>query len=163
MSTAGTSVIPGDVANVGLCAIVTVALQLLGFAIAFFLQIDTVTDFFGSTNFILLALLTLFAGPNAPPYASSATPRALALTILVILSRAELAAYLLYRVRRAPRTCRARRISRRAAPRHFSRRRPLPARPPARPPRRCCAAARTRASTRCAALARGFSASGCSR
>jgi hypothetical protein len=160
MSTAGTSVIPGDVANVGLCAIVTVALQLLGFAIAFFLQIDTVTDFFGSTNFILLALLTLFAGPNAPPYASSATPRALALTILVILSRAELAAYLLYRVRRARR---ARRISRAAPRRHFCRRRPPPARPPARPPRRCCAAARTRASTRCAAPARVFSASGCSR
>lgn len=93
-SAGGVSIIPGDVANVGICALVTVALQLLGFAIAYTCQFDTVTDFFGSTNFIIIALLTLFAGPSA------SAPRALALTILVVISRAELAAYLLYRVLR---------------------------------------------------------------
>ena len=43
-------------------AIVTVAYQLLFFFFAAGLKIDTVTDFAGGTNFLLLALLTLLLG-----------------------------------------------------------------------------------------------------
>jgi len=75
---------------------VTVAFQLACFAGAFLLQIDTLTDLAGSLNFIALALLSYFAG-GAPARGDA---RALALTALVCVSRAELGAFLLYRVLR---------------------------------------------------------------
>jgi steroid 5-alpha reductase family enzyme len=50
-----------------------------------------VTDFAGSTNFILIALLTFFAN-------GAYSARQIAITVLVCLSRLELASYLLYRV-----------------------------------------------------------------
>jgi steroid 5-alpha reductase family enzyme len=50
-----------------------------------------VTDFAGSTNFILIALLTFFAN-------GAYSARQIAVTVLVCLSRLELASYLLYRV-----------------------------------------------------------------
>lgn len=58
---------------------------------AYGLQIDKVTDFAGSTNFILIALLTFFAN-------GAFTSRQIAITVLVCIARAELAGYLLYRV-----------------------------------------------------------------
>ena len=88
------STIPNDDHALLLTFLVTCALQLSCFAIAFFLQFDKITDFAGSANFILLALLTLFLGPSPP------TPRAATLTALVCITRLELAIYLLYRVLR---------------------------------------------------------------
>ena len=51
-------VIPGDIHYLGLCAIVTVAMQLSFFAVAAICKFDKVTDFAGGTNFVLLAALT---------------------------------------------------------------------------------------------------------
>ena len=83
---------PGDVRAFALTALVTIGFQLVCFFFAFVLQVDTLTDLAGSLNFILIALLSFFIG-NA-----SASPRAIALTTLVCISRAELGFYLFYRV-----------------------------------------------------------------
>ena len=61
-----------------------------------FLQI---TDLAGSTNFILIALLSFFAGAaDKTSGAYSFSPRAISMTTLLCITRAELAAYLFYRV-----------------------------------------------------------------
>ncbi len=60
------------------------------------LQVDTLTDLAGSLNFILLALLSYFGGGAF----ARGDARALALTVLACVSRAELGAFLLYRVLR---------------------------------------------------------------
>ena len=86
--------IPGDTHALLLTFIVTCALQLSCFVIAYALAFDKITDLAGSLNFILLALLSLLL-PAQPP-----SPRAIAITALVCVARAELAAYLLYRVLR---------------------------------------------------------------
>lgn len=75
-----------------LCFIVTVAMQLSFFAVAFLCKFDKVTDFAGGMNFVLLALLTLFA--DGREY----TTRQLIATLLVVASRLELSLLLLYRV-----------------------------------------------------------------
>jgi hypothetical protein len=49
-----------DQHHLAICAIVTVTLQLVFFTIAATFQLDKLTDFAGGTNFIVLALLTLF-------------------------------------------------------------------------------------------------------
>lgn len=75
----------------GLSALATVIMQLTFFAIAYGCKFDLVTDFAGSTNFMLLACLSLFLGGN---YGT----RQVVLTILLCLSRAWLAGFLLTRV-----------------------------------------------------------------
>ena len=42
--------------------LITLGWQALGFAIAFTLQIDTITDFWSAVNFFALALITLTFG-----------------------------------------------------------------------------------------------------
>jgi steroid 5-alpha reductase family enzyme len=86
--------IPGDTHNLLLTFLVTCALQLSCFFVAYLLAFDKITDLAGSANFILLALLSLFLSPTgAPP-----SPRAIAITTIVCVARLELACYLLYRV-----------------------------------------------------------------
>jgi steroid 5-alpha reductase family enzyme len=84
--------IPFDTHQLFLTFLVTCALQLSCFFIAYILSFDKITDLAGSLNFILLALLSLFLGPS--PF----SPRAIAITAIVCVARFELAAYLLYRV-----------------------------------------------------------------
>lgn len=74
-----------------LTAIVTVAFQLLGFAIAYTCQFDKITDFSGAANFILLAVLTLILG-------EAYHPRQVTLTVALIVSRLWIGGFLLYRV-----------------------------------------------------------------
>ncbi len=56
------SVIPGDIDNLALCAIITVLLQMTFYVIACTCKVDTVTDFAGSGNFVILAALTYGLG-----------------------------------------------------------------------------------------------------
>ena len=86
-----TAVIPGDDLHYVLCWILTVAMQLLFFAVAYTCSFDLVTDFAGSSNFILIALLTFMLS-------DAHSTRAVALTGLVVVSRLYLAFFLLYRV-----------------------------------------------------------------
>lgn len=74
-----------------LTAIITVGLQFIGYLIAFFLQVDKLTDFLGSMNYVLNVLLTLFLGNNL-------IARQLYLTFFVVAARLYLGFYLLYRV-----------------------------------------------------------------
>lgn len=75
----------------GLSGIVTVLMQLSFFAIAYGCKFDLVTDFAGSTNFIILAVMSLLLGGN---YGY----RQIALTALLCFSRCWLAGFLLVRV-----------------------------------------------------------------
>ncbi|CAM9122952.1 unnamed protein product [Phaeothamnion confervicola] len=74
-----------------LTAIVTIGMQLSFFAVAASCKFDKVTDFAGSTNFLVLALLTLCG-------AGIFTWRQVVVTVLVCLWSVRLAAYLLYRI-----------------------------------------------------------------
>jgi len=87
------TVLPHDDHFLGLGALLTVALQLACFAVAWTCQFDLITDFAGSLNFILLALLALFGG-------GAFTPRGILIVSLAVITRAELGAFLLYRVLR---------------------------------------------------------------
>jgi len=84
-------VIPGDIHYLGLCAIVTVAMQLSFFAIAAICKFDKVTDFAGGTNFVILAVLTFVL-------ARTYTPRQITATTLVCVWGIRLSGYLLYRI-----------------------------------------------------------------
>jgi steroid 5-alpha reductase family enzyme len=75
----------------GICAVVTIAMQLSCFFIAYSCKFDTITDFSGSTNFVLLAFLTLALGGHWHD-------RQIITTMLLTISRLELALFLLYRV-----------------------------------------------------------------
>lgn len=55
---AGVIVIPRDNDNLALCAIVTFVMQMSFYLVACTCKIDTVTDFAGSSNFVVLAILT---------------------------------------------------------------------------------------------------------
>ena len=57
-SSTGVVVIPGDLDNLGLCALITVLLQMTFYVVACTCKVDTVTDFAGSGNFVVLAVLT---------------------------------------------------------------------------------------------------------
>ena len=74
-----------------LSALVTIGMQLAFFAVAYGCKFDLVTDFAGSTNFILLAVMTLCLG-------NEYSTRHIVLTALVCVSRAYLALFLLFRV-----------------------------------------------------------------
>lgn len=54
----GTQVTLWDDNYLAICAVVTVAMQLIFFLVAFACKFDKVTDFAGGTNFVILALLT---------------------------------------------------------------------------------------------------------
>jgi len=84
-------VIPGDVDNLGLCAIVTVVMQMSFFVLAAGCKFDKVTDFAGGTNFVILAALTF-------GLAQTLTPRQIAATTLVCIWGLRLSGYLLYRI-----------------------------------------------------------------
>lgn len=76
---------------VWLTALVTAVYQLSFFIVAAGLKIDKVTDFAGTTNFIVLALLTLvLQGEYAP--------RQVLLTALVVVWGTRLALFLLFRI-----------------------------------------------------------------
>lgn len=47
-------------------ALITIVIQLSFFIIAYYLQIDTFTDFAGTSNFIVLALLSYFSSNSHP-------------------------------------------------------------------------------------------------
>lgn len=87
----GVVVIPGDLDNLGLCAIITVLLQMTFYVVACTCKVDTVTDFAGSGNFVILAVLT-FA------LSGSYNARQILLTVLVVLWGVRLATYLLVRI-----------------------------------------------------------------
>lgn len=70
---------------------ITVVFQLLCFVVAAACKFDLITDFAGSTNFMLLALLSLCL---TGAYSS----RQVAVTVLVVAARLELAIFLLVRV-----------------------------------------------------------------
>ena len=57
-SIAGVIVIPRDSDNLALCAIITFAMQMTFYLVACTCKFDTVTDFAGGSNFVVLAILT---------------------------------------------------------------------------------------------------------
>ncbi|KIM44914.1 hypothetical protein M413DRAFT_366213 [Hebeloma cylindrosporum] len=75
----------------GFTLLVTVAYQLLGFAIAWTLQFDKITDFTGGSNFFLLALLTLLCG-------NTYHARNIVASVLVMVWAVRIAGFLLFRV-----------------------------------------------------------------
>jgi len=85
------TIIPGDNHYLAITAVVTVAMQLFFFGIAYTLQFDKVTDLAGSSNFILIALLTFLASQEY-------YDRQIMVTTLVLVSKGYLGAYLLARV-----------------------------------------------------------------
>ncbi len=96
------SPIPGDDHLLLLSLAVTVVMQLACFAVAWTLQVDMLTDAAGSSNFILLALMTFGLGQGFAAGGGGggggAVSRAQLLTALVCVARLELLAYLQYRV-----------------------------------------------------------------
>jgi len=71
--------------------LITVCMQMSFFAIAYALQIDKVTDFAGTSNFLILAVITLWFGENF------SFPKILA-SLMVILWSLRLGSYLSYRI-----------------------------------------------------------------
>ena len=71
--------------------LLTVCMQMSFFAIAYMLQIDKVTDFAGTSNFLVLAVFTLWLGGDF------SFPKILA-SLMVILWSLRLGVYLTYRI-----------------------------------------------------------------
>jgi steroid 5-alpha reductase family enzyme len=71
--------------------LITVAYQLIGFAIAFTCKFDKITDFMGGSNFVLLAIITLAMG-------GSTNTRQIITSIMIMLWAARLSAFLLFRI-----------------------------------------------------------------
>ncbi|PXF40846.1 hypothetical protein BWQ96_09436 [Gracilariopsis chorda] len=82
---------PLDDRLLALTAIVTVAFQLSFFLITYALRFDKVTDFAGTTNFLLLAVITLTVG-------GAYKPRQIVLSTCVFVWGVRLCAFLLYRI-----------------------------------------------------------------
>ncbi|GAX74947.1 hypothetical protein CEUSTIGMA_g2393.t1 [Chlamydomonas eustigma] len=85
------TIIPGDNHYLAITGIVTIAMQLFCFAVAYLLQFDKLTDLAGSMNFLLIDLLTLCASGYY-------YPRQIMVSVLVGVSKIYLASYLFYRV-----------------------------------------------------------------
>jgi hypothetical protein len=102
------SPIPGDDHLLLLSLAATCALQLSCFAVAWTLQVDLLTDAAGSSNFVLLALLSYALGQDASlgggggagggAGGGGGVSRAQLITALVCVARLELLVYLQYRV-----------------------------------------------------------------
>lgn len=71
--------------------LITVAYQLLGFAIAFAFKFDKITDFWGGSNFVILAIITLSMG-------GSTHARQIIASLAIILWAARLGGFLLFRI-----------------------------------------------------------------
>lgn len=71
--------------------LVTIAMQLSCFMVAYLCQFDKITDFAGALNFIILAILTLCLGGQYHA-------RQILMTSLLVVSRLELGGFLLLRV-----------------------------------------------------------------
>lgn len=82
---------PLDERLLALTAIITVTFQFSFFLITYFLRFDKVTDFAGTTNFIILAITTLTIG-------GSYTVRQIVMTSLVLLWGIRLCTFLVYRI-----------------------------------------------------------------
>lgn len=82
---------PIDSRLLALTAIITVAFQLTFFLITYALRFDKVTDFAGTTNFLLLALVTLTVG-------GVYEPRQVVISTCVFVWGTRLCAFLLYRI-----------------------------------------------------------------
>lgn len=82
---------PLDERLLALTAIITVAFQFSFFLITYALRFDKLTDFAGSTNFLLLAIVTLTVG-------GAYTPRQIVITACVLVWGTRLCAFLLYRI-----------------------------------------------------------------
>lgn len=86
-----TVLIPGDTHQYGFCFLITCALQLSCFAVAYTCKFDLITDFAGSMNFVLLGVITLVLGGDYDT-------RQVVVTAMLCVSRVELALFLFYRV-----------------------------------------------------------------
>lgn len=71
--------------------LITIAWQALGFAIAFGLQIDTITDFWSAFNFLALAIITLTMG-------QAYVARNILVTVFVCLWAVRLGGWQLFRM-----------------------------------------------------------------
>lgn len=71
--------------------LITVAYQLIGFAIAFTCKFDKITDFMGGSNFVWLAIITLAMG-------GSTNARQIITSIMIMLWAARLSGFLLFRI-----------------------------------------------------------------
>mmetsp|Transcript_20117 Transcript_20117/g.39062 ORF Transcript_20117/g.39062 Transcript_20117/m.39062 type:complete len:336 (+) Transcript_20117:113-1120(+) len=80
-----------DAYYMGICAIITVAMQVTFFIIAAYYQFDKVTDFAGGTNFMILALVTFLLG-------GTYYTRQIIVTVCVVVWGFRLSGYLLYRI-----------------------------------------------------------------
>ena len=80
-----------DTNNLAICAIVTVGMQFSFFMVACTCKFDTVTDFAGGTNFVVLAILSMVL-------AGTYHWRQILVTVFVIVWGLRLSGYLLYRI-----------------------------------------------------------------
>ncbi|EIW68746.1 hypothetical protein TREMEDRAFT_31874 [Tremella mesenterica DSM 1558] len=80
-----------DKYNLTISLLITIAWQLTGFAVAWTLQFDKITDFTGGSNFFILALITLTTG-------GTYHARNIVASVLIMLWSARLAGFLLFRV-----------------------------------------------------------------
>ena len=80
-----------DTNNLAICAIVTVGMQFSFFLVACTCKFDTVTDFAGGTNFVVLAILSMVL-------AGTYQWRQILVTVFVIVWGLRLSGYLLYRI-----------------------------------------------------------------
>eukprot|EP00953_Heterococcus_sp_UTEX-ZZ885_P029955 15857-Heterococcus_DN1.PRE.1 len=85
------SPIPGDEHLLLLTAIITVGMQLAFFAVAATFKFDKVTDFAGTTNFVVLAIVTLVLW-------GTYHARQIVVAVFVIIWGLRLASYLLFRI-----------------------------------------------------------------
>ncbi|RSH90339.1 hypothetical protein EHS25_001673 [Saitozyma podzolica] len=80
-----------DPYNLTITLLITIAWQITGFAIAWTLQFDKITDFTGGSNFFILALITLTTG-------STYHDRSIVASVCIMVWAARLAGFLLFRV-----------------------------------------------------------------